>query len=89
MEIMNGRAKKTLNLVFSEYLSEDKSFLNMLMRCGPLWSFVLLISLSGVLHAQTPTLTCNPAPINAPKEIAINQNCQGVIIPAIIAKKMN
>ena len=67
MEIMNGRAKKTLNLVFSEYLSEDKSFLNMLMRCGPLWGLVLLISFSGVLHAQTPTLTCNPAPINAPK----------------------
>lgn len=84
MEIMNGRAKKTLNLVFSEYLREDKSFLNMLMRCGPLWGLVLLISFSGVLHAQTPTLTCNPAPINAPKEIAINQNCEGVILPAII-----
>jgi len=38
----------------------------------------------GSVNGQTPTLTCNPSPQNAPKEIAVNQNCQGQIVPAIL-----
>ena len=82
MEIMNGKAKKNVPSILTNSLSLGNPFLTNVLRLGPLLVLFLLIFLSENLGAQT--LTCNPAPINAPKEIAVNQNCQGVIHPAII-----
>lgn len=82
MEIMNGKAKKNVPSILTNSLSLRNPFLTNVVRFGPLLVLFLLIFLSENLGAQT--LTCNPAPINAPKEIAVNQNCEGVIHPAII-----
>ncbi|MFM7091669.1 MAG: HYR domain-containing protein, partial [Bacteroidota bacterium] len=82
MEIMNGRAKKNLTFILPVLSGKDNSFLTRFIRFGPLLVFFLLFLLAEKVVGQT--LTCNPAPINAPKEIAVNQNCEGVILPAII-----
>jgi len=82
MEIMNGKAKKNVPSILTNSLRLGNPFLTNVLRFGPLLVLSLLIFLSENLGAQT--LTCNPAPINAPKEIAVNQNCEGVIHPAII-----
>ena len=81
MEIMNGKAKKNVPSILTNSLSLGNPFLTNVLRLGPLLVLFLLIFLSENLGAQT--LTCNPAPINAPKEIAVNQNCVGVIHPAL------
>jgi hypothetical protein len=91
MKIMNGRAKKNENLILTMSLQAGNAFFTRLLQCGPLWAMVLFIAMSGSLHAQgsPPTLTCNPAPINAPKEIAVNQSCQGDILPGIIVDTLS
>jgi hypothetical protein len=82
MEIMNGKAKKNVPSFPTNLLRLGNLSLTNVLRFGPLLVLSLLIFLSENIGAQT--LTCNPAPLNAPKEIAVNQNCDGVIHPAII-----